>query len=133
MNAVKEAASAAAAVTASAASSAASAVGTGLGKASAVAATGMTKAGSAVGISVAPAAEQQQEGDLKIFEDQCKMSKTNRMIGFGVCMGVGFLLNIISFWNIAKPTSFALLFSFGNILSLLSMGFLISFKSQVCA
>ena len=81
---------------------------------------------SAVGLG-----SQQEESDLKMFEDQCKMSRTNRMIAFSVCFGLGFLISILSFWSIMKPVSFALLFSFGNIISLMSTGFLIGFIKQI--
>ncbi|KAI8909623.1 vesicle transport protein [Gorgonomyces haynaldii] len=54
------------------------------------------------------------------------------MYGFGICFGVGFLISFLSTFLIlsGQLTSFAILYSLGNIISLFATGFLIGFMSQ---
>ena len=54
------------------------------------------------------------------------------MYGFGLCFATGFLVSFCStflLWS-GQFTTFAILYSFGNIISLLATGFLIGFASQ---
>jgi hypothetical protein len=83
----------------------------------------------AVGVEDASSAES----ELKIFEDQCALSKKQRMIGFFSCCGTGMLISTLSLFMITKPASFSLLYSLGNIVSILSVGFLVGFKKQMKA
>ena len=46
-------------------------------------------------------------------------------------MGLGFLFSFISFFFWAKPTSFALLYTLGNIVALIGTGFLVGFLTQL--
>lgn len=73
------------------------------------------------------------ESELKMFEDQCALSKKQRMMGFAGCFAAGFLISCLSMMMIAKPTSFSLLYSLGNVVSFLSTGFLVGFKRQLKA
>ncbi|KAJ3107363.1 Vesicle transport protein [Phlyctochytrium planicorne] len=69
------------------------------------------------------------------MDDMCggfKLTRTQRFYGFGICFGVGFLISILSsislfFGNVA---GFALLYTLGNVVSLLSTGFLVGFLKQ---
>ncbi|KAJ3098046.1 hypothetical protein HDU97_004340 [Phlyctochytrium planicorne] len=69
------------------------------------------------------------------LDDMCggfQLTRTQRFYGFGICFGVGFLISILSsislfFGNIA---GFAILYTLGNLVSLLSTGFLVGFFKQ---
>ncbi|KAG0294538.1 hypothetical protein BGZ98_001725 [Dissophora globulifera] len=62
-----------------------------------------------------------------------QLDRTQRLYGFGICFVVGFLISILS--TLALTTGllalFAVLFSIGNILSLLSTTFLIGPGKQL--
>ena len=56
----------------------------------------------------------------------CDLTLSQRLTGFVSCFGIGMLisfLSTISLWQ-ANYTSFAALYTVGNIIALLSMGFL---------
>lgn len=60
------------------------------------------------------------------------LSRETRLIGFGVCFGVGFILNLTSFGRIFRdPVQFAILMGVGQILILLSSGFFLTFRKQL--
>jgi hypothetical protein len=69
---------------------------------------------------------------------QCcpKLSYTQRLIGFGSCCGLGYVLSLAGTLTlIGGPTSknitiFAVLYVIGNIIALLATGFLLGPKSQ---
>jgi hypothetical protein len=63
----------------------------------------------------------------------CTLSKKTRIIGFASCLSLGLFFSLLSFWFIAKPTSFALLYTLGNVVAVLSTGFLVGFKRQAKA
>ena len=42
-----------------------------------------------------------------------------RMYGFGICFGIGLLLSIMSSFFVMRPTKFAVLYTFGNIVSIM--------------
>ncbi|KAI9358575.1 SFT2 domain-containing protein [Zopfochytrium polystomum] len=70
------------------------------------------------------------------MEEMCggfKLNRTQRFIGFGACFGGGFIVTILSslFLATGNILLFALFYTFGNILSLMSTGFLIGFGKQV--
>ena len=52
------------------------------------------------------------------------------MMGFAACFGLGFIISILSAFTIANPVKFALPYTLGNILSLLSTTFLVGPKMQ---
>lgn len=56
-----------------------------------------------------------------------------RLIGFGVCFSVGFLISFLSTISLASLnlTGFAIMFSFGNIVSMASSCFLFGPKRQL--
>lgn len=58
------------------------------------------------------------------------LSFNERLIGFGVCVVLGYFVQILSFGAILNPTKFAISYTIGNILSLCGTGFLMGFKSQ---
>jgi hypothetical protein len=74
---------------------------------------------------------QQQQGVLDDLDRACTLSKKNRIIGFSICFGTGFLISFLSMMSLANPTRFALLYSLGNVISLLSTGFLVGPKKQI--
>jgi hypothetical protein len=65
------------------------------------------------------------------WEGTCALTKKQRFIGFGSCLVFGMLISFLSFLFLTRPTSFALLYTLGNIVSLASTGFLIGFLRQL--
>ncbi|KAI9144724.1 SFT2 domain-containing protein [Paraphysoderma sedebokerense] len=79
-----------------------------------------------------------QDEETGIMDEACGMvelSRTQRFYGFGICFAAGFLTSIMSTLALGtgNVTGFAIIYTFGNVLSLLSTGFLIGFKRQVKA
>jgi hypothetical protein len=71
--------------------------------------------------------ETEEETDL------CKclnLSYTQRVWGFGICFALGMTISIMSSFLVFNPAKFALPYSIGNVLSLLSTGFLVGPKRQ---
>ncbi|KAJ3323916.1 hypothetical protein HDV06_000892 [Boothiomyces sp. JEL0866] len=69
------------------------------------------------------------------MDDMCggfKLTRIQRFQAFGVCFGAGFLISFFatfSLWT-AQFGLFAVLYSIGNIISLMATGFLIGFTKQ---
>ncbi|ORZ40804.1 vesicle transport protein SFT2B [Catenaria anguillulae PL171] len=63
----------------------------------------------------------------------CNLTRKQRLIGFGCCFVAGFVISALSFLYFAtsRITGFAIFYTFGNIVSLLSTSFLTGFKSQM--
>ena len=64
-----------------------------------------------------------------------KLTLTERLIAFGVCMCIGIVLDILSWFSVVKiiagkPETFAICFSLGIVISIMGSGFLIGFKRQ---
>ncbi|KAJ3173856.1 hypothetical protein HDU87_007359 [Geranomyces variabilis] len=61
-----------------------------------------------------------------------EMSKKTRLYGFGICFVLGFAISLIStlLLTVGSVAGFAVFYTVGNVVSLCSSGFLISFKSQ---
>lgn len=53
------------------------------------------------------------------------MSRTHRMYGFGICFGLGMILTFLSTLVMFNPRKFAIMYTFGNILSIFSTAFLV--------
>ncbi|KAJ3017976.1 UNVERIFIED_CONTAM: Vesicle transport protein SFT2B [Siphonaria sp. JEL0065] len=69
------------------------------------------------------------------LEEMCggfKLTRTQRFYGFGICFGVGVLLSVLStlLLTTANVGGFAVLYTFGNIVSIVSTGFLVGFIQQ---
>lgn len=62
------------------------------------------------------------------FDEQCTLSYTSRMWGFGICFSVGWVLTFLAVLTLPhldeEPAQFALLYTCGNLLSLCSTVFL---------
>jgi hypothetical protein len=65
------------------------------------------------------------------WEGTCALSKKQRFIGFGACFIFGMFISFMSFFFLTRPTSFALLYTLGNIVSLAATGFVIGFLRQL--
>lgn len=80
-------------------------------------------------------ANEEDQSWQKELEDSCKLSYRNRAIGFGLCLAVGVVLDIIAIISITtiitNPGRFAALYSFGNILTIISTCFVVGFCSQM--
>lgn len=79
-------------------------------------------------ISVAIGLEPKNE--IEEACDTCGLSRFQRYTCFGVLFVIGGLLNWLSFVSITNPRQFALIYSIGNIISLISGCFLAGFVSQ---
>lgn len=64
----------------------------------------------------------------KEFDEACKMSYTSRLIGFSITFILGCCITLISIITVPQivthPEKFALVYTFGNIITLLSSMFL---------
>lgn len=63
------------------------------------------------------------------------LSLQQRIIAFGICVAVGFVLGILAWMTLfkviaGKPYSFAICFSLANVVSIAGSGFLVGFKRQ---
>jgi len=61
------------------------------------------------------------------------LSKTTRLYGFFACLGIGFLLSLLGsiLLFLGQVTSFAVLYIFGTVISLVGTGFIIGFFKQL--
>ncbi|EFJ42503.1 hypothetical protein VOLCADRAFT_83604 [Volvox carteri f. nagariensis] len=70
--------------------------------------------------------EQEEKGLMGQIDEAMTLSWRNRLIGFGCCFGFGCLLTIISIpmlWTV-QITKFAILYSVGSVVSVMSTLFL---------
>jgi len=78
--------------------------------------------------------EKQPEKEQGVWEDinnQCSLTFTQRVIGFGICAGVGLLFAFLSFMFLISPTTFAFFFTIGDILMVLATGFVVGPVKQI--
>ncbi|EFA84058.1 hypothetical protein PPL_03131 [Heterostelium album PN500] len=71
---------------------------------------------------------EQPKEDQSVWEEinnQCSLSWTQRLIGFGISAGLGLFFSFLAFLFLASPTSFAFLYTVGNICMLLATGFIV--------
>lgn len=73
-----------------------------------------------------------QESEMDKMCGGFNLSRTERFIGFGSCYVIGFVISFMASLSLFSGNvgMFAVLYSFGNIISLLSTGFLVGFASQ---
>lgn len=67
---------------------------------------------------------------LDEFGEFATLSRKQRIIGFVICLFIGFIINLASAFLFFKPVAFAVLFTIGNIVSLGSTMFLNSPSQQ---
>lgn len=67
------------------------------------------------------------------WEGQCSLTRKQRFIGFASCVGFGMLISFLSFLFLTKPTTFALLYTVGNLVAVASTGFLVGKDSCTSA
>uniref|UniRef100_A0A1D1XN33 Vesicle transport protein n=1 Tax=Anthurium amnicola TaxID=1678845 RepID=A0A1D1XN33_9ARAE len=66
------------------------------------------------------------------FDNFFKLTRTQRLYGFGICFILGFIISILATSLLfISLTGFAVLYTIGNIISLISTGFLVGFKKQI--
>ncbi|KJE92961.1 SFT2 domain-containing protein [Capsaspora owczarzaki ATCC 30864] len=77
--------------------------------------------------------DEQEKGILSEANEAVTLSRTTRIYGFVGCFAGGFILTILSTIAFAfgKITLFALAYTAGNILSLMSTGFLVGPVKQI--
>ncbi|KAI7842510.1 hypothetical protein COHA_003864 [Chlorella ohadii] len=80
-----------------------------------------------IGDEEAPA----EQSLLQQVNEATTLDKTQRAIGFAVCVGIGLLLSFMAPMFIFRPTKFAAIYSLGNILSLCSTMFLMGPFTQI--
>lgn len=79
--------------------------------------------------------EQEQKGLIGQIDETMTMSLKNRLIAFGCCFAFGCLLTIISIpmlWTL-QITKFAILYSVGSVISVMSTLFLMGKSFLMCA
>eukprot|EP01100_Stratorugosa_tubuloviscum_P000937 TRINITY_DN1206_c0_g1_i1.p1 TRINITY_DN1206_c0_g1~~TRINITY_DN1206_c0_g1_i1.p1 ORF type:complete len:198 (+),score=44.03 TRINITY_DN1206_c0_g1_i1:123-716(+) len=67
---------------------------------------------------------------LEQFDEQTTLSFKNRLIGCGICIGVGLLFSILATIFFLSPTTFGILYTFSSIFYLGSTFFLVGPKRQ---
>jgi hypothetical protein len=77
-------------------------------------------------------AEQEPETLLEQFNEATTLTRTQRLLGFLVCFGMGMLLSLMAPMFILRPIKLATTLSLGNLLSIGSMMFLVGPTKQ-CA
>ncbi|GBB85551.1 hypothetical protein RclHR1_12040003 [Rhizophagus clarus] len=67
------------------------------------------------------------------FDNFFKLTRTQRLYGFGICFVLGFVISLLATLTLftGSFTGFAVLYTIGNTISLLSTGFLVGFKKQI--
>lgn len=65
------------------------------------------------------------------WNQACALTYRQRVIGFATCVSLGLFCMLLSMLVFFHPVKFAITYSFGNILSLGSTGFLIGFGRQL--
>ena len=95
--------------------------------ASSASTTGSAKAPT---LSSLTAAVTGQNPEQAAWEAQCSLTRTQRMYGFGICFTVGCLISLGSTFRLFNPTSFALMYSLGNLVSFAATGFLVGPVAQ---
>eukprot|EP00697_Spironema_sp_BW2_P008164 gnl/Spiro4/22675_TR11188_c0_g1_i1.p1 gnl/Spiro4/22675_TR11188_c0_g1~~gnl/Spiro4/22675_TR11188_c0_g1_i1.p1 ORF type:complete len:211 (+),score=73.52 gnl/Spiro4/22675_TR11188_c0_g1_i1:66-635(+) len=72
-----------------------------------------------------------QEAD-NALEDYCpSLTWTQRIWGFIIAFCAGWVLSVVSCFFLLIPRTFAILYTFGNVCSLLSTGFIFGFCNQL--
>eukprot|EP01113_Clastostelium_recurvatum_P008630 TRINITY_DN1409_c0_g1_i1.p1 TRINITY_DN1409_c0_g1~~TRINITY_DN1409_c0_g1_i1.p1 ORF type:complete len:157 (-),score=21.51 TRINITY_DN1409_c0_g1_i1:35-505(-) len=69
--------------------------------------------------------EEKEPTLMDQINDQFSLSIRQRAIGFVVCCGLGLLLDFLGFLFFLSPTTFALFYTLGNILAIVSTGFVV--------
>eukprot|EP00591_Stephanopyxis_turris_P005105 CAMPEP_0195516296 /NCGR_PEP_ID=MMETSP0794_2-20130614/7066_1 /TAXON_ID=515487 /ORGANISM="Stephanopyxis turris, Strain CCMP 815" /LENGTH=121 /DNA_ID=CAMNT_0040644855 /DNA_START=193 /DNA_END=555 /DNA_ORIENTATION=+ len=99
----------------------------------------MATAAAAVGISRTES-EDTETTETNALEEMSdvfpKLTYQQRVIGFGICFGVGYLITFTSFKFFitlveGKPLPFVCVYTLGNVLSLLSSTFLCGPSKQI--
>ncbi|KYQ88985.1 hypothetical protein DLAC_10199 [Tieghemostelium lacteum] len=74
---------------------------------------------------------QEEKGLWDDINNQCSLTFTQRIIGFCICAGLGVLFAFLAFIFILSPSSFAFLYTVGNILMLVATGFVVGPMKQI--
>ncbi|KAG1672848.1 hypothetical protein FOA52_004652 [Chlamydomonas sp. UWO 241] len=85
-------------------------------------------------VEAGPPATQTLLGSLSLRMDEATtLTWTQRVTGFAACIGVGILLSTLSLFclQLLAMKAFAILYSLGAIVSILSTGFLVGFSQQL--
>jgi hypothetical protein len=78
-----------------------------------------------------PEPEEDEMGMGKFCGSTFELSYTTRLRCFVLCFGLGCVLSLMSSFTLLNPTKFAITYSIGNLLSVLSTGFLVGPKRQM--
>ncbi|PSC75903.1 Vesicle transport SFT2B [Micractinium conductrix] len=68
---------------------------------------------------------------LQQLDEATTLDRTQRVIGFATCVGIGLLLSFMAPMFIFRPTKFAAIYSMGSILSMCSTLFLMGPAKQM--
>ncbi|EAL61958.1 hypothetical protein ACTFIW_009013 [Dictyostelium discoideum] len=78
--------------------------------------------------------DKEPEKEPSMWDDlnnQCSLTFTQRVIGFAVCAALGLLFAFLSLMFFISPTTFALLFTLGDILMVMATGFIVGPIKQI--
>ncbi|KAK9053498.1 hypothetical protein SSX86_030132 [Deinandra increscens subsp. villosa] len=93
----------------------------------------MEKVRMLVGIEVEEPVDEEDSpfAFMDDFSRNCTLSTKQRLYGFAICLVAGLTCTLMSMLVFFNPIKFGIAFTFGNLLSLGSTGFLIGPKRQV--
>lgn len=74
--------------------------------------------------------DEENQSLLQQLQEASTLNRTQRMLGFGVCFGMGMLLSMMSPYFILRPVKLATSLTLGNVLSIGSMMFLMGPTKQ---
>lgn len=77
--------------------------------------------------------EPEEQTLLEQFNEATTLNRTQRLLGFAVCFGMGMLLSMLAPAFILRPVKLATTLTLGNLLSLGSMMFLVGPMKQIQA
>lgn len=74
----------------------------------------------------------QQQNEMEKMCGGFSLTRMQRFYGFGICISLGFIISFCSTWFIisGEITAFAVLYTIGNIISIIGTGFLTGFLRQ---
>lgn len=78
-----------------------------------------------------PEEEPQSNSLLQHLDEASTLSRTQRIYGFGICIGLAMLFGLLSSVFFLSPTKFAILYTFSNISAIASTMFLMGPLKQL--
>eukprot|EP00899_Mesostigma_viride_P012654 jgi/Mesvir1/2138/Mv16660-RA.1 len=82
-------------------------------------------------IAVVAHTHSSEPGFVEEMGENFRLNRKQRLYGFGICFGLGFFFSMLSMMFLMFPIKFATLYTFGNVMFLVSTGFLVGPWNQI--